>query len=274
MKFRSTLLLSSTLSNSEAWYGLTKSDIEALEWNDLNLLRKVFEVPSSCPKEMLYLETGCLPVSYLIVIRRLMFLHYILHEEEFSLIYRFLQSQLISPLKGDWILEIKKNLEEYNVGCTIEEIKKVSESSFKKKVEKAVRMKAFKDLIKVKNSHNKVKEIVYKEFKLQEYLKPNSFSNFEAKFAFHARCRMLKVKKNYKQSYKQLFCPICSKNSEDTQQHLLECESLVNPNILTVKVPEYNHLFSDNLDEQVSIVRMLKENFGKRRKLLEEVKEN
>ena len=85
---------------------------------------------------------------------------------------------------------------------------------------------------------------------------------------------MLKVKKNYKQSYKQLFCPICSKNIEDTQQHLLECEALVNPNILTVKIPVYNHLFSDNLDEQVSIVRILKENFGKRRKLLDEEKEN
>ena len=51
-------------------------------------------------------------------------------------------------------------------------------------MEKAVRMKAFKDLIKVKNSHNKVKEIVYKEFEIQEYPKPNSFYNFEAQFAF------------------------------------------------------------------------------------------
>ena len=53
MTFRSTLLVNSILTNSDVWYGLTKSDIDALEWNDLNLLRKIFEVPFSCPKEML-----------------------------------------------------------------------------------------------------------------------------------------------------------------------------------------------------------------------------
>ena len=76
MVLRSSLLINSNLTNSEAWYGLTSSDIETLEWNDLYLLRKIFEVPFSCPKEMLYLENGCLPISYIIVSRRLMYLHY------------------------------------------------------------------------------------------------------------------------------------------------------------------------------------------------------
>ena len=83
----------------EAWYGLTKSNVETLEWNDLNLLIKFFEVPSSRPKEIMYLETGCLTISYIIVSRRLMFLHYILNTDEHSLIYKFFQSQLRSPPK-------------------------------------------------------------------------------------------------------------------------------------------------------------------------------
>ena len=159
MTFRSTLLVNSILTNSEAWYGLTKSDIDALEWNDLNLLRKIFEVPFSCPKEMLYLETGCLPISYIIVSKRLIYLHYILHEEESSLISRFFYTQLKRPLKGDWVLEVQKNLEEYRIKSTIEEIKKMSRDKFKKEVDDAVRSTAFEDLIKMKNSHSKVKHI-------------------------------------------------------------------------------------------------------------------
>ena len=273
MVLRSTLLINSSLTNSEAWYGLTQSDIDSLEWNDLNLLRRIFEVPVSCPKEMLYLETGCLPVSYMIVIRRLMYLHYILHEDESSLIYKFFQSQLRTPLKGDWVLEVQKNLSEYKISTTFEEIKKMSEEKFKKQVKKAVRSKAFEDLIKVKNSHSKVKHIEYKEFKMANYLEPNTLSNIEAKFVFHARCRMLRVKTNYKQSNKKLFCPVCKREEvEDSQPHLLECEALVSDKNLTQKLPEYNHLFSDKLEDQIKIGRIMKQHFGKRRKILEKEK--
>ena len=271
MVLRSSLLTNSILTNSEAWYGLTQSDIDSLEWNDLNLLRRIFEVPVSCPKEMLYLETGCLPVSYMIVSRRLMYLHYILHEDESSLIYKVFQSQLGAPHKGDWVLEVQKDLLDYKIPDTFEEIKKMSEYRFKKQVMKAVRSKAFEDLIKVKNSHSKVKHIEFKEFKMAKYLEPNTLSNTEAKFAFHARCRMLRVKTNYKQSNSQLFCPVCKQEDiEDSQPHLLQCEALVSDNSLTKKVPEYNQLFSEKLEEQINIVRIMKQHFGKRRKILKQ----
>ena len=68
---RNSLLINSVLTNSEAWYGLTKINVETLESVDVQLLRGIFEVPFSCPKEMVYLETGCLPISAIIVIRRI-----------------------------------------------------------------------------------------------------------------------------------------------------------------------------------------------------------
>ena len=52
MVLRNSLLVSSLLTNSEAWYGLTKQEIDTLESADLLLLRRIFEVPFSCPKEM------------------------------------------------------------------------------------------------------------------------------------------------------------------------------------------------------------------------------
>ena len=55
MIFRSSHLINGILTNSEAWYGLTKANKEQLEQVDEMLLRRVLEVGSCCPKEMLYL---------------------------------------------------------------------------------------------------------------------------------------------------------------------------------------------------------------------------
>ena len=174
MVLRSSLLLNSMLTNSEAWYGLTKSDIDELEDVDLFLMRKIFQVPFSCPKEIFYLETGCLPISYIIKSRRVMVLHSILHEDSDSMIYNFLQAQMENPVKGDWILDVKKNLEELKLNLEIEEIMVMSKLKFRKLVLEAVRAKAFSDLLELKSSHKKVKHISYEHFEMQEYLKSRS----------------------------------------------------------------------------------------------------
>ena len=72
--FRTSLLLSSILLNSEAWYSPPMKDIEELEKVDCSLLRKILEAPSGTPNCMLYLELGCIPIRFLVKQRRLMFL--------------------------------------------------------------------------------------------------------------------------------------------------------------------------------------------------------
>ena len=57
-------------------------------------------------------------------------------------------------------------------------------------------------------------------------------------------------------------------NTEDTQSHLLFCNSLENQNVLASSVPEYVHLFSSKVEDQVVIVKVLKNFFEERKKLL------
>ena len=72
---------------------------------------------------------------------------------------------------------------------------------------------------------------------------------------------------NYKQGVDNPVCPIC-KVEPDTQNHLMVCEDL-NLNLVTTKdVPEYVDLFNSNLDDQVTVVKLLRENLKKRTKLL------
>ena len=73
--FRKAFLINSILTNSESWYGVKMEEIEMLEQVDEIFLRKILEVGKSCPKEMLYLETASRPIRFIIMSRRLMFLH-------------------------------------------------------------------------------------------------------------------------------------------------------------------------------------------------------
>ena len=68
---RNSMLINGMLTNSEVWYGLTEKDISMLEEVDLYLLRKILKAHSKTPKEMLYLETGVLRISFILKQRRL-----------------------------------------------------------------------------------------------------------------------------------------------------------------------------------------------------------
>ena len=59
---------------------------------------------------MLYLESGCKPIRFLIMTRRLMFLHYILNEDDQSLVSRFFQAQNAQPYKDDWSAQFCEDL--------------------------------------------------------------------------------------------------------------------------------------------------------------------
>ena len=52
---RNSLLVSSMLFNSEAWYNISKAELDLLETVDVMLLRGILKKTTSTPKEMLLL---------------------------------------------------------------------------------------------------------------------------------------------------------------------------------------------------------------------------
>ena len=106
---RQSLFLSSLLNNSESWYNVRKTEIDIMESADEKLLRKILEAPIKTPKCMLYLETGTLPIRFILISRRMMFLHYILNEGEKSILSRFSPASLLhSVLVLIWLLSRTK----------------------------------------------------------------------------------------------------------------------------------------------------------------------
>ena len=59
---RDSIFINGIMTNLEASYGLTETDIENLEKCDEQLLRLILECPATTPKEMLYLELGVIPI--------------------------------------------------------------------------------------------------------------------------------------------------------------------------------------------------------------------
>ena len=263
--WRNSYLISSLLTNAEAWYGVSQSDINILEKVDESLLRRILEAPVSTPIEMLYLELGVVPIRFKIMERRLNFLWYILHEDEESLVNMFLQSQLKSPVHGDWGQSCHNDLEELEISCTIRDIEKMAENQFRRIVKEKIELKALEYLNNLKAKHSKVMDLHHQNLTMQPYLEPNEMSVQECKFMFALRSRMVDVRANYREKYFLAICPSC-KLEEENQEHLLTCNNLQTTGTMTTATPEYDDLFSNNLIKQIKISRILRAQFKLRNK--------
>jgi hypothetical protein len=268
MVLRGALLISSLLTNSEAWYNLSTAEIEELERVDESLMRRVLECPSSTPKEMLYLELGVSPIRSIIKSRRINFLQYILKEDKSSLIYKFLKAQLNQPTKNDWGEVVLKDISEFDINLSLKDIENMSGITFKSLVEKKEKEYTIKYLNTVKQGHSKVLHINHSVLEMADYIQPNGIINSEARFLFMVRSRMLDVRKNFEGKHSNTLCPLCEVEA-DTQQHLLVCEELEVSGAIVDSPPEYENLFASGLDEKLSISRILKEKFKIRKLKLE-----
>ena len=129
--YRNSYLISSILSSSEVWYGVTKQEIEQLEQIDEMLVRNFMNCSFSVPKDLLYLELGILPIRYIIQTRRLLYLHHILQQNENSLLFRFFMAQLGEPLSKDWVSQTLADLEELEINLELNSIKSMKKEKYK-----------------------------------------------------------------------------------------------------------------------------------------------
>ena len=232
---------------------MTTKEITELEMVDDLLLRRILAAHSKTPKELLYLETGNIPVRYILMARRINFLHYILNENEDSLLHNFFEAQLKSPVKGDWVLRVKKDLEELEINLTFLEISQTSKSDLKKIIREKVKSAAFRYLSELKLSHSKSRNIKHGELKLQTYLQSNQsdLSIRERQFIFAARSRMLDVRSNFKVGLKSTQCRRCE-DAEETQEHLLYCPTLRDDKVVT-DVSQYDNLLGEEIQKIIII---------------------
>ena len=260
MMLRTSLLVSSMLCNSEAWYNLTKAELNLLESIDIQFLKVVLKAPKSTPTESLYLELGIVPFRNIIQQRRILFLHYILNQSSDSLIFKCFESQQKSTNKKDWSKQIVRDIDELKLNLSLSEVKEMTNLEIKNVLKIAVKRKAFEELLKRKESHSKMINLEYKSLNMQNYLKSSNenLTQRDAQDIFLLRTRMFDVKSNYKNKYEVLLCEACEEN-EETQEHFYKCEALESK----WKV-EFKEIWKNKVENQIQIMKICRENQLKR----------
>ena len=195
-----------------------------------------------------------------------MFLHYILKQDKTSLVSKVFHAQLSNPVKNDWAVTCKEDLAKIQIPHSLDEIRNLSKYSFKKIVREKISQSALKALVEEQQSLSKVKHLDFTELKLQEYLLPNKLDLRLSKFVFMLRSRMLDVRCNFKNKYSDTLCPLC-KADQDTQQHLMVCSVLEEPDVVR-EVPLYEELLQNNTKKISQIATILKRKFERRQELM------
>ena len=128
---RSSLFLSSILLNSEAWVNVSDKEIRALERTDEILLSKILECNSNTSNTFKYLELGIFPIRFEVMKRKIIYLQYLLKQDENSMINRVLKAICDKPEKNDFVENCRKYLKILDINMSFEEIKNTSNWTFK-----------------------------------------------------------------------------------------------------------------------------------------------
>ena len=108
---RQALLLNGILFNSEAWHGITEKEIKRLEEVDEHLLRSLVHGHAKTPLEFLFLQTGAIPIRYVIACRRNIYLQTILKRNDGELRKRVYMTQKEFPTHGDFYNLVNEDFE-------------------------------------------------------------------------------------------------------------------------------------------------------------------
>ena len=218
---------------------------------------------------MLYLETGALPIRFVIISRRLLYLKHILSLNEHELVHRVYQAQKRKPTKNDWVLSIEDDKNLINLNLTDIQIQDISDQKFKILIKDKIRKAAFQYLFNLKESHSKVSMIEYKKYKIQDYLCNSNFKMEEKQLLFKLRSKMLNCKENFRSMYISDQCDICMSGATQTQRHLLEdCQPIISAcdDITENVVVEHDDIYG-TVDQQLKVVRLYAKVLSTREKL-------
>ena len=223
---REGILLNGLLTNAESWINVTKKDIEDLGKPDIILLRKILSKsgnPSTC---FMQLEFGIVPVKFVIIKKRMNFLHYILQESIDSLVNQVYMAQKEDSRRGDFVQLTCEDRKTLDIDHEDDEIRLMTKQAWKTFVKEKVKYAALTELVEENSTKEKTKTIQFNELKMSDYLEVNLRTSL-SQLIFSIRSKTLDVKEYQPWKYKNNTCVACQKYPE-TMNHFVTCSSYRN----------------------------------------------
>ena len=214
------------------------------------------------------MELGIYPMKFEIMKLSIVFLQYILKQEESSMIFQVLKATLENPTKNDFIKTCTGYLKILDIKLSFQEMKEMSEWSFKKLVKNRTEKAAFKYLINEKVKQSKIANVQYDRLEIQDYLNSGQCSIKMARLIFKARSQTLDIKTQRKWKYSDLVCIGC-KSKEESGQEIMTCEILNNENRTAIHPINYSAFYGRNMSERMKAAILIKNGLKQRQLILE-----
>ena len=269
---RNSKLMSVLTYNVEIIHNISKNEIDMLDRIDLQLLRKSMMLSRKSTRCLILLEPGLVPVEYLIKQKRINFLFHLLTSDEDSISKKVLEKQILKPINGDFVNIVKKDLGDFNISLTYEEMKSIPKKKFKEMVKKRSEMASFERLLKEKEKVSKGKDLHYEELRLQDYLTPgNNLSISDMRKIFQVRKRDISVRANFPNAYKSTTCQSAGCDKKETQEHVYTSGCWNNSDDV-IKVnsssTQYKDVFTNNVQKRIEVTNIIFERISIRNKII------
>ena len=220
-----SLFIQVVLYNSQAWSNLTKADIKSLQTVQLKYLKRVFFAPSSTSNPLTFLETGILPIQYLIHARQLTFLHHILSLQDNDPVKRAYQQQLQYQMAPNWANEVASIRIVYELHENDSEVVSLSKDAWKTILKKKIRAKALLDLQLEASQQKQFQNLSpYNAFARQQYLDELP-PNLSRKI-FHIRTGTVDLRGVRRYMYDNADCRLCQAGEETVEHIVNECPKI------------------------------------------------
>ena len=202
---REAMLVNGILGNSESWINITQKDIEDLDKPDTILKRKILSLSGNPSKCFMFLELGILPVKYVLMKKRMQFLHYILNENIDSMIVQVYNALREDHRKSNFVQLTNFDRQDLDIELTDEDIQTIPKITWKKYIKEKVNTLALEDLNYQNSGKEKTKNIVFSQIKMSKYLEKNKNTEL-SKILFSVRSRTLDVKEWLPWNYTDNIC--------------------------------------------------------------------
>ena len=215
-----TVVKPTLMFNSETWVNVTKEEMKAVDKGHYEAVRKIFEQKKHTPYFGILMEIGCWPYSYVLIYKRLMYFHHIIHSDEKRIIRKVVVNQMNGEGKGkpwfnhgvkEWLVKLDMPIEE-------EEVIKIKKSSWKRNLKSRIEEIVAEEMKKHQEEMTKLR--FTRKFERQEYVKTCSMA--KVKKIMSLRLNMTELKANFRGKYDDNLCPACGVE-EETTEHVICC---------------------------------------------------
>lgn len=211
---------------TEAWKNNSKSVNKLNKILD-DILKRILNVPLSTPREALYLDTNLLDIATIIDKKKLN-MYYKIKRNPNNITKLLLKDTNASI----WMQETLNIAQKHKIN--LKNLITLTPGKAKKYIRKMTHKTFRNDMLQNTTNKSKVNYLI-EGYTINEKTNYTNILNREdTSIIFKARTRMMDIKSNYKNKYRDMKCRICKKE-EETQEHILERCNYTIDNNLTVK---------------------------------------